>query len=208
MIVPVLALALIFAPRAAAPRDTAPREATAEPPAHASISRADADSFARKLDDLQRRLPSKSAARSVLLTEGEINSYLNLDVLPALPGTVRDVLVHIDSGRLSASGVVDIDQVKKQLSLSPWNPISFLRGQIPVNASARFEGEAAGLGRVVVEDVDANGVSIPISLIEQLVASLTRSADHPDGIDIRRAIRLPPPIRSLRLLPGRAFLDL
>jgi hypothetical protein len=172
------------------------------------VSREQASAFAKKLDDLQRLARGRSAVRSVQVTEGEVNSFLNLVLLPTLPGTVRDVEIQVDKGRLAASGIVDIDQVKKLLSLSPWNPVSLLRGRIPVNLSARYEDAREGYGRLTVEDVDADGVSIPVSLLAQLVASSTRSPEYPDGVDIRRAIKLPPPLRGLRLLSGRAFLDL
>jgi hypothetical protein len=179
---------------------TAPRPVT---------SKAEAASFATKLGGLaaQARAPKKGAP-PVQVTQGEITSYLNLEILPALPGTVTDVDVKLETGRLLATGVVDIDQVKAKLTLSPWNPLSFLSGRMPVNVTGRYAGPKDGYGQVTVEEVRAGRVPIPVSLIEQVVARSTRSAAHPEGIDIRAPFALPKPVKRLRLAPGLAFLDL
>jgi hypothetical protein len=187
---------------------------SAAPPvaaARAPITREQADSLARKIEALvvPAPAPKKGAPpRSVLFTEGEINSYLNLVLLPTVP-QVRDVDLHITNGQLTATGLVDIDQVKKQLSLSPWNPVSFLKGRMAVNVSGHYANAGpAGLGRVTIDEVRAGSVPIPVSIIEQIVASSTRSPQLPDGVDIREPFRLPPPLRGLRLEAGKAFLDL
>jgi hypothetical protein len=197
-------LPLIAALWLAAPASSAP---ASRPP----VSRELADSLARKIDSLSALVSSrakKAAPQSMLLTEGEINSYLNLVLLPALP-TVRDVDVHIEAGQLTATGLVDIDQVKRQLTLSPWNPVSFLKGRIAVNVSGRYTNVGRdGRGRVTIDEVRAGSLPIPVSVIEQIVSSSTRSRELPDGIDIREPFRLPAPVRGLRLQPGQAFLEL
>jgi hypothetical protein len=180
------------------------------PAPHAAISREQADSLARKIEDLAAIVPQRKTAapRSVLFTEGEINSYLNLVLLPTVP-TVRNVDLRIADGQLTATGLVDIDQIKRQLSLSPWNPVSFLKGRVEVNVAGRYANAGRdGLGRVTIDEVRAGSVPIPVSVIEQLVASSTRSRELPDGVDIREPIRLPPPVRGLRLQPGKALLEL
>jgi hypothetical protein len=195
----VAVIALLLADSAVSP------VAAARPP----ISREQADSLAKKLESLSAPAPKKGEpVRSVLFTEGEINSYLNLVVLPTVP-TVKDVDLRIANGQLLATGLVDIDQVKKQLSLSPWNPVSFLKGRMSVNVSGHYANAgAAGLGRVTIDEVRAGSVPIPVSIIEQIVANSTRTPQLPDGVDIREPFRLPSPLRGLRLEPGKAFLDL
>jgi hypothetical protein len=184
--------------------------ASSVPPPRTPLSREQADSLARKLESLTGATPAKKKAppRSVLLTEGEINSYLNLVLLPTVP-TVTNVELRIDDGSLTATGLVDIDQIKRRLTLSPWNPVSFLRGRVAVNVSGRYANAGRdGLGRVTIDEVRAGNVPIPISMIEQLVASSTRSAALPDGLDIREPFPLPPPVRGLRLQAGKALLEL
>jgi hypothetical protein len=184
----------------------APAAAPASP---AAISREQAESLARKIEALAAvvPVPRKGAARSILFTEGEINSYLNLVLLPTFP-TVKDVDLRIANGQLTATGLVDIDQIKRQLSLRPWNPVSFLRGRVAVNVAGRYTNVPGGLGRLTIDEVSAGSVPIPISMIEQIVATSTRSPELPDGVDISEPFRLPPPLRGLRLEAGKAFLEL
>jgi hypothetical protein len=185
--------------------------ASSPPAGRAPVSREQADSLARKIEELAAFVPAGKRAgepRSILFTEGEINSYLNLVLLPTVP-TVRNVDLHIENGQLTASGLVDIDQIKRQLSLSPWNPVSFLKGRVEINVSGRYSNVGReGRGRVTIDEVRAGSVPIPISVLEQIVATSTRSAALPDGIDISEPFRLPPPLRGLRLQPGKAFLEL
>jgi hypothetical protein len=194
-----LAFALLLAAPSGAPPVPAPR---------APLSREQADSLARKLAVLATPAPSKRAKRSMVFTEGEINSYLNLILLPTALPTVSQLELRIENGRLTATGLVDVDQVKRQLTLSPWNPISFLRGRMPVSVSGRYQPAEDGFGRVSIDDVAAGRVPIPVSVIEQIVATSTRTSEQPDGVDIKEPFRLPRPLRGLRLEPGRALLEL
>jgi hypothetical protein len=118
------------------------------------------------------------------------------------------VEMKLDAGRVSISGLVDIDQVKEHLTLSPWNPLSFLSGLLPVTVAGRYEQAGDSLGRVQIDEVRAGRVPIPVSVIEQIVASSTRTSQNPEGVDIRAPFRLPPPVKRLRITPGRAFLEL
>jgi hypothetical protein len=171
-----------------------------------TVSEAEAASLARKLETLGS--PRTAKDDSVLVTESELNSYVNLQVLPTLDATVRDVEVKLEPGRVRASGFVDIDDIKERLSLSPWNPVSFLSGQMPVTISGRYAEPRAGYGQVAIEEVRAGRVPIPVSILEQLIASSTRTKAEPDGFDLQAPFRLPAPVRRVRLMLGRAFLDL
>jgi hypothetical protein len=185
---------------------TAPAASVAAP--RAPVSREQANSLAQKIESLAAPAAKKAAPRVVLFTEGEINSYLNLVLLPAV-SAVRNVDVRIENGQLTATGLVDIDQVKRQLTLSPWNPVSFLKGRLEVNVSGRYTNVGReGLGRVTIDEVRAGSVPIPISVVEQIVARSTRCTALPDGIDIQEPFRLPPPVRGLSLQPGKAILEL
>jgi hypothetical protein len=64
-----------------------------------------------------------------------------------------------------------------------------------------------GMGKFVVEEVRLGGVSLPVSLLQQVVLSATRNKDNPGGIDLSAPFRLPYSVRQVRLEPGRAWLD-
>jgi hypothetical protein len=193
----IVLLVLMTAATAAAPTAPAPRSA---------ISQAQAASFEQKVEALCAPRPKgKKSASTVLITEGELNSYVNLSVLRSQP--VRDVELRLEAGRARVSGLVDIDRIKDLVTLSPWNPISFLSGFVAVTAAGRYEDAGEGLGRVVLETVEAETVPIPITLIEQMVAASTISSQSPRGFDMRAPFRLPPGVRRMRLAPGRVLLD-
>src|SRR5947209_372800 len=99
----------------------AAQASSAAPSPRVSLSREQADSLARKLLDMQPA-PAGTHKRnppSVVFTEGEINSYLNLTLLPTQLPMISHLELRVDSSQLTASGLVDVDQVKRQLSLSP-----------------------------------------------------------------------------------------
>jgi len=179
-----------------------------------ALSKEQAEAFAQKLESLRDRpssRPGKSgdARDSVIVTEGEINSYVNYTLGPTLPAGLSDIEIQLDRDRLHATGSVDMDEVKKEIgNLSPWNPISLLSGQVPVELSGRYLAAEDGFGRIEVQEARAAGVNIPIAMVEQMVAGATRTSSDPDGFDIHAPFRLPPPVRRVRVMPGRALLDL
>src|SRR5580693_8548813 len=99
-----LSLLLLLAPQKAEPLRPAP-----PPP---GLSWADADALARQLEELDRRFRAgaPAPAQSVLVTEGQLNSYLNL-VLKMPPG-VSNLEIRLDAERLLARALVDLDRVQ------------------------------------------------------------------------------------------------
>jgi hypothetical protein len=162
----------------------------------------------QKLAALENRVRSRRPLRaeSVLVTEGELNSYLNLGAVK-LPEGLTDVVIHFERDRAFAKAMVDLDQVKGKVRTSgSLNPLSFLGGRVPLEIESRLSNED-GFGTVEVEEVRLGPVSVPLSVLEQMVTHATRSAENPDGFDIRAPFRLPYSVRRIRLQPGRALLE-
>jgi hypothetical protein len=201
------AIVLIVAAQAlAAEPGAAPRTA---------ISPAQADSFARKLDsllDLKARLGKEKKGKSdaaVVVTEGELNSYVNLTLAPLLPAGLSGVELQLDRDHVSATAEVEIEEVRKHVKdLGRFNPLALMNGSVPVMLSGRYMTAEDGFGRVEIEEARAAGVPIPLGLLEQMIVGATKSARQPDGFDIHAPFRLPHPVRRVRLMPGRALLDL
>lgn len=170
-----------------------------------------AQSLVHKLEALENRrrsgkLPAR--AETVLITEGELNSYLNLGVGVKLPEGVTDVALRLERDRVFAKATVDLEQVKgKVRSSGPLNPLSLLGGRVPLEIQSRLSNED-GFGTVEVEDVRLGPVNVPLSVLEQMVSYATRSSENPEGFDIRAPFRLPYSVRRIRLQPGRALLEL
>lgn len=184
------------------PQGVAPRE---------MISADQAQSLVHKLEALEnRRRAGKQAVRAetVLITEGELNSYLNLGVGVKLPDGVTDVALRLERDRVFAKAMVDLEQVKGKIRTSgPLNPLSLLGGRVPLEIQSRLTNDD-GFGTVDVEDVRLGPVSVPLSVLEQMVSYATRSSENPEGFDIRAPFRLPYSVRRIRLQPGRALLEL
>ncbi len=194
-----LVLALLVSGNPAPP----PRPAPARP----GLSWTESDSLVRKLQAIESRQKAQKAGRqTVLVTEGELNSYLNLELAPKLPKGVSDLVVRLDRDRVFASGVVDLDQVQGKLSNSRFSPLALLSGLVPVQVQGRLMN-LDGFGAIEWEDIRVSSLSLPASVLGQLVASSTRDAENPEGFDIQAPFRLPHACQRLRLEPGRALLD-
>lgn len=172
-------------------------------------SRSEADALGRTFDDLSERHKSGNVPRgkSVLVTESELNSYLNLNPEVKMPRGLSDVVVRLEPERIHATGILDLEKVRDKMpNLSPLSPLYWLSGQVPVLLRGRLLN-ADGFASVEWEDVRVANVPVPVSLLHQIVSSTTRSDDHPDGFDIRAPFPLPYSVRQVRIQPGRAFLD-
>ncbi|PYQ09829.1 MAG: hypothetical protein DMF83_02070 [Acidobacteria bacterium] len=205
MFAPALFALLLLAPVASA--EEAPR-----PVPRPGLSWAEAEALDRKLTAIEKQrvvAPRKSRPETVTVTESELNSYLNLTMAEKLPKEVKDLEVHLlEHERLQANGLVDLDKVKAKVAAtsSSWNPLLLMGGFVPVQLRGRLVNRD-GFGSIVWEDVQVNAWSLPISLLEQMVASATKKPDNPEGVDISAPFRLPYSVRRVRLEPGRAFLE-
>ena len=202
---PSLFALLLLAPVAST--EQAPR-----PVPRPGLSWAEAEALDRKLAAIEKQhvvAPRKSRPETVTVTESELNSYLNLTMAEKLPKEVKDLEVHLlEHERLQANGLVDLDQVKAKVATrsSSWNPLLLMGGFVPVQLRGRLVNRD-GFGSIIWEDVQVNAWSLPVSLLEQMVASATKKPDNPEGVDISAPFRLPYSVRRVRLEPGRAFLE-
>jgi hypothetical protein len=199
-IVPAVVSAAVLPALLAAPAradDAAPR----------SLSYAEAESLSRKFKAIE--IQSQSRARkpaSVLITEGELNSYLNLTYAPELPG-ITDMDIRIDSERIEARGLIDLERVRGKVPPpSPWSPLALLRGKVPVVLTGKLRTRD-GFGTIEVEEAWISSIPVPMSLVEQIVASATKKPSQPEGFDIHAPFRLPYYVNRVRLESARAFLD-
>ena len=176
-------------------------------PGQGPLSWEQANSLTRKLEAIEKRKlqPSKKKAQTVFFTQGEVNSYLNLSYAERLPKGVRDVLVKLDRERMQVTGLVNIDRVKGKVEGGGGGLLSFLSGDVPLEATGKVRGKD-GFGVVEWESVYLGGVRLPISALEQMVRSATRTEAEPEGFDIHAPFRLPYTLQALRVETGRALL--
>jgi glucose/arabinose dehydrogenase len=181
----------------------------ARPPAPAGLSWADADDLQRTIDRMERRIRSgrTPADETVVVTERQLNSYVTLSLGSQLPPGVSGLQLRLQRDRLAASALVDLDRVKTKLPAGTMSGmLAFLGGTVPVQLDGRVS-TANGQGRVAVEQASVGGISLPSSVVAQIVSMATRNAARPQGFDILAPFPLPWSARQVRLEPGRALLD-
>ena len=189
--------------------DAPPRTAgAARPtPSRAGLSWAESDALGHKLAAIEERHKAQSTAHQTIpVTQGELNSYLNLAYASQLPKGLTDVDVRLGRERIDAKGMVDMEQVRGVTAGATWSPLALLGGRVPVEIGGRFTN-ADGFGTIEWDTVYVASIRVPISVLEQMVASATKSDKYPDGFDIHAPFRLPYSVNRVKLEPGKAVLE-
>jgi hypothetical protein len=202
----VLAVAAVAASTALPDLRVAP--ARADDAVARTLSYAEAESLNRKFKaiEIQSQTMRTRKPPSVLITEGELNSYLNLTYAPELPG-ITDMDIRIDTERIEARGLIDLERVRGKVPPpSPWSPLALLRGKVPVELKGKLRTQD-GFGTIEVEEAWISSIPVPMSFVEQIVSSATKKPSQPEGFDIHAPFRLPYYVNRVRLEPARAFLD-
>jgi len=199
-----LGLTLLLSAQAAEPAPEARPD-----PLRPGLSWEEADSVVRTLRRIGRRVRSgrPASTETIVVSEGEINSFVNLSLAEQIPPEVSDLELQLEQDHLGARAVVDLDLLRTKLpDEGPAAMLSMLTGTVPVELEGRLES-AEGLARIEIERVLIGGVSLPPSLLAQIVSYATRNEERPEGLDIGAPIALPWTAKSVRLEPGRALFD-
>jgi hypothetical protein len=173
----------------------------------ATVSRAQADVFARKLGEIAKPNPPaiKPGMRRTPITEGELNSWFAYQAQPLLPHGVSDPQVAIvGNGKVTGTATVDLDAVGKRKSsggaLDPW---SLLGGRVPVNVTGTLVTKD-GVGRFELDAANISGVPVPKPLLQQMLTFYSRNERRPDGLRLDDPFPLPANIQQIEVGQGRA----
>ena len=181
---------------------------TAHLSAQAKVSKAEATRFASKLIQIQKNgeTPRKgNAARSTQVSDGEVNSYLKFLAGTQVPvGIVDPTLNALGDGRVAGGAVIDLDAVRKQRQRGWMDPLSYLTGSLPLTASGVLVTQN-GVGRFQLESAAISGISIPKSLVQELLTHYSKSAQNPAGISMDDPFELPARIKEIRVGKGEAM---
>jgi hypothetical protein len=172
------------------------------------VSPQQADSFARKLAIISAQstiAPQAKAARRTAVSEDEVNSWFAYKAQSLLPqGMTEPQVTIIGNGKVSATATLDLDTIAKQRRdgavLNPWNLIG---GRVPVSVVGVLS-TANGRGQFDVEETTLSGISIPKSLLQEVVSQYSRSATSPNGIRLDDPFELPANIRQIEVSQGQA----
>ena len=165
-----------------------------------------ADACEKKIHIVQQQAARPSVTpRRTRFAEAELNAYLRFKMTEQLPtGLTEPALTLMGDGRVSATAVVDLDVVREKRSSGSWfDPTTYLSGKIPVTAIGAVR-TGDGKARFELERAEVSGIAVPRSLLQQIVAFYTKSADRPDGASLDDTFEMPAQIRQIDVLARHA----
>lgn len=120
-----------------------------------------------------------------VLTEAEINAYLNCDEV-AMPKGVQSVKLRGENGEVTGTARVDFDQVRAGIHSS--NPLlGIFSGVHDVEVATHAYGKG-GQGYVHVDSVSLDGVEVPHFVLELFVEKYLTPRYPQIGMDSRFAL--------------------
>jgi len=172
------------------------------------LNKQDSDRFEAKLTRIKAFANQKQARAAAPVTtpisDAEINAYLEYAAKAQVPsGIVEPRLSALGEGRVGGQARVDLDAVRKQKQRGLLDPMSYLTGSLPLTASGLLITKD-GVGRFQLESAQISGLSVPKSLIQDLLGYYSRSPENPDGISMDDPFELPARIREIQVQRGQA----
>jgi hypothetical protein len=178
----------------------------AAPDAQLRLTRQDGDRFQSKLIQIVRfgTTPRARAAKATEITDAEINSYLRYNAKDQIPpGIVEPVLNAVGNGRITGRAIVDLDAVRSQKQRGWLDPLGYLTGKLPVTAAGQLSTQN-GIGRFQLESASISGVTIPKTVLQELLSYYSRTPENPAGINMDEPFELPARIREIKVGQGQA----
>lgn len=170
--------------------------------AQARVTQQDATRFAGKLTQIEKNgtVPRKgNTARTTTVTDAEVNAYLKFLAGSQVPVGIVDPTLHgAGNGRVTGRAIVDLDAVRTQKKRSWTDPLGYLMGKLPVTAAGTLT-TAKGVGRFQLESAEISGVTVPKSLVQELLSYYSRTPENPAGINMDEPFTLPAAIQEIRI---------
>jgi hypothetical protein len=182
--------------------------ASGQQEAQLRLSKVEGDRFQTKLSKIvtlgNTPRTGKRAAQSTVVSDLELNSYLRYHAKDQIPvGIVEPILNAQADGIVSGRAIVDLDAVRKQKERGWLDPMGYLTGRLPLTARGRLTTQN-GVGKFVLESAELSGVSVPKTVVQELLTFYSRTPEDPDGINMDDPFELPAQIREIRVAPGTA----
>ena len=143
--------------------------------------------------------------KTTAFSESEVNTALTVNLKEKIPKGIADAQVKLlGNSRIAARVVVDVDEFKRRSKRKSSGPLNFLGGKIPIVVSGGLV-TGNGQGQFKLQSAEANGIPLPKSLVLDLLASYTRTRNHPAGFDLEKLFDLPAGIRAVIVNAGEAI---
>ena len=169
----------------------------------ARLSKQEADQFSSKLTRIVAAGNTKSLkgapAQTTQISDSELNSYFKYNAQGQIPvGIVDPTINALGDGRVGGRAVVDLDAVRKQKQRGWIDPMGYLTGRLPITATGRLTTKE-GVGQFTLESAEVSGVTIPKTVLQELLSYYSRTKENPDGINMDDPFELPARIREIRV---------
>ena len=168
----------------------------------ARLSKQEADQFSAKLTRIVTAGNTKAlkpAPQAIQITDNELNSYFKYNAQSQIPvGIVEPTINALGDGRVGGRAVVDLDAVRKQKQRGWLDPMGYLTGRLPITATGTLVTKD-GVGRFALESAEVSGVTIPKTVLQELLSYYSRTKENPDGINMDDPFELPARIREIRV---------
>jgi hypothetical protein len=172
------------------------------------LTKQDADQFSAKLIRIvaygQAKPRAAAAPRTTLISDAELNAFFRHSAKEQIPvGIVEPTINAVGDGRLTGRAVVDLDAVRKQKQRGWMDPMGYLTGRLPLTAEGVLTTKD-GVGQFNLERAEISGVSVPKSLIQELLSHYSKTPENPAGINMDAPFELPANIREIRVGKAQA----
>ena len=108
------------------------------------------------------------------------------------------------AAHLATTGrIVDLDAVRTQKKRAWTDPLGYLIGKLPVTASGTLTTQN-GVGRFQLDSAEISGVTVPKSLVQELLSYYSKTTENPAGINMDEPFQLPAAIQEIRIGQGVA----
>ena len=166
------------------------------------LSKQEGDRFQAKLQKIVlfgNTPAARPGTQTTQFTDDELNSYLRFQARDQIPsGIVDPTLNALGDGRVGGRVIVDLDAVRKQKQRGWLDPMAYLSGQLPVTATGTLTAKE-GVGRFQLESAEVSGVTVPKSLVQELLSYYSRTPENPSGINMDDPFELPSRIREIKV---------
>ena len=172
----------------------------------ASTSKPQADAFAKKVAIINQHAErSPNAARRTTVTESELNSWFVYRAPALLPqGLTEPKITIVGNGKLLGGATIDLEAIGKKKSAAGGTDLwSLLGGRVPLSVSGVLRTNN-GRGTFELQAADISGVPVPKSLLQELLAHFTKSAERPNGVRLEDQFTLPANIKQIEVGQGQA----
>ena len=169
----------------------------------ARLTKQEADQFSAKLTKIVQNGNAKSLkpgpTQTTQISDNELNAYFKYNAGSQIPvGIVDPTINALGDGRVGGRAVVDLDAVRKQKERGWLDPLAYMSGRLPITATGKLATKD-GIGRFTLESAEISGVTIPKTLLQELLSFYSRSKEDPDGINMDDPFELPSRIREIRV---------